>query len=378
MGMAQVAFAMAAPAVCMPAISQQLHMTPAEEGIFLSASFWGLSLAVLAAGPLADRIGFRAILSTSALFTAGGLAAISLASAQATVWAGGFILGVGAGMSDALLTPLVCLLYPQRRIRMANLLHAFYPIGLILTIAIILWLRGLGLAWPASLQALAVLALPYGLAMALLPLPGQSHQGPMRLKTRELFRKSVFLLLLASIFLAGATELGPASWLPKYVETIAGSSARGAMGLMLFGATMAAGRLGATAVVHRLGARLVFIAGAATCVVALLAAAISSDSLVTIITLSLVGLGVSCLWPTVIACAGDKYPQAGASMFSALSALGNFGGVVAPIMIGLVAEQTHSINAGIAALAIAPALAILAMARLLSGRQRPSASNYTS
>jgi hypothetical protein len=40
----------------------------------------------------------------------------------------------------------------------------------------------------------------------------------------------------------------------------------------------------------------------------------------------LVGLTGSCLWPTTLAVAADRYPHGGATMFALLGALGNFGG----------------------------------------------------
>jgi len=62
--------------------------------------------------------------------------------------------------------------------------------------------------------------------------------------------------------------------------------------------------------------------------------------------------------PTILACAGNHFPQGGASMFSLLAAVGNFGGVVGPLLIGLVAERWN-LKAGMATLILAPLLAAL-------------------
>ena len=44
--------------------------------------------------------------------------------------------------------------------------------------------------------------------------------------------------------------------------------------------------------------------------------------------LAVLGLGVSGLWPTILSLAGDRFPQAGASMYSLLHTSGNLGGLV--------------------------------------------------
>ena len=60
--------------------------------------------------------------------------------------------------------------------------------------------------------------------------------------------------------------------------------------------------------------------------------------------LTVFGFGVSAFWPTIMACAGDRYPQAGASMYSLLAAAGCFGGAVGPMTVGLTADGADAID----------------------------------
>ena len=90
--------------------------------------------------------------------------------------------------------------------------------------------------------------------------------------------------------------------------------------------------------VHKLGLRGLFIAGTVLSAVSLLLAALPVSSAFTIFWLSVLGFGIASLWPTILGAAGDRFPQAGASMFSLLATCGNFGGVVGPILVGAVAE----------------------------------------
>ena len=49
----------------------------------------------------------------------------------------------------------------------------------------------------------------------------------------------------------------------------------------------------------------------------------------------------SCLWPSMLAVTADEIPQGGASMFGMLVAMGNFGDVVMPWLVGVTADATN-------------------------------------
>ena len=68
-----------------------------------------------------------------------------------------------------------------------------------------------------------------------------------------------------------------------------------------------------------------------------------------------VGVTGSCLWPTLLAVTADRHPDGGASMFGALAALGNAGGIVLPWVVGWVADHS-SLAIGLALSALAPGL----------------------
>lgn len=368
MGSMALSFSINTQALCLTTISGEFHLDTAAGGFFLSCAFWGLFAGILATGPLADRWGIRALLVSSAVCQAGGFVIASLAHGSVLLFFGAFIVGIGTGMVDPLLTPLVCAVYPDIRTKASNLLHAFYPIGILIVILLTLFLLHIHWTWRGIYQLMAVLCFPYGLGFLILPLPRHLHGGADRLPTRQLMKSLPFLLLLGAIFLAGVTEIGSSQWLPAFIEKTAGSTRTGgALGLLAFGATMALGRLLNSWLSHHISPKRFFLIGGLVCVVSLLLAAIPAPVFFTAGCLAVLGLGISGFWPTILACAGDCFPSAGASMYSTLAALGNFGGVAGPLMVGLVADR-WSLRAGMAFLAVAPAVAILLLLYLLSLR----------
>ena len=372
-GMVTLAFATVAPASSLSAISVDLNLDDAEKGLFLSALYWGFPIAVVISGPAADRFGFRVLLVTGALFQFIGLFLISSASTLASAVWGAVMLGWGGGACGALLTPIVCLTYSDHRARVSNLIHAFYPIGLVLAIGLVLVLMHLGWDWRPILRVLAVLVLPFGLAAAMLRLPTSSYRGPTRLPARRVVRQMGFIVFLLAMLLTGMTEISTTNWLPHFVETQTGSTpATSVVALLLFGLTNALGRLLTSAIVVRWGSRTVFGFGGVLCALSLLMAALPMGTAFTIFWLSVLGFGVAGFWPTILGCAGDRYAQAGASMFSLLTAAGILGGAVGPMAIGLVAE-TYGLRVAMALLAVAPVTVLCLLLRLSSRHVSASA-----
>ena len=357
-GMATVSFIAAVPAVTLTTIASELGMSFSMKGIFLSASFWGLTLAMLVSGPLADRWGFRFILTLSGVLEFSGLLVISRATAPATAIVGGILLGMGGGISDALLTPVVCALFPDKRTQMSNLLHAFYSIGLIISVSLMLGLMHLRIGWRAICVVFSLMALPYAIAMLVLPLPRPTQEKGAKVRLSTILGKGAFLVFLAAIFLAGVTELGPSTWLPNFVEQLQGARTQGAMGLIVFGATMALGRFSISLVARKMGVRRLFLTASLLCAVSLFLAALAVTTFFSILWLGVLAFSVAIFWPTILARAGDRFPEAGASMFSLLSAFGAFGGVVGPLAIGFIAEA-YDLRVAMAALAVAPLVVLL-------------------
>ena len=85
------------------------------------------------------------------------------------------------------------------------------------------------------------------------------------------------------------------------------------------------------------------------------------------------GFTGSSLWPTMLAVAVDRAPDGGATMFAALAAFGNAGGILMPWVIGVVGDA-HDLRWGLATSAIAPLLMLPLVWLLFRRGARPSAS----
>src|SRR5690606_29672321 len=94
-----------------------------------------------------------------------------------------------------------------------------------------------------------------------------------------------------------------------------------------FSLAMAVGRLGIVFLPRRVGPIELMLACCVASVVLFPLASFAPVNGVALACCILAGLAGSCLWPSTLAVAADRYPRGGATMFAVLAALGNLGGI---------------------------------------------------
>jgi fucose permease len=346
-------------------------LTDEQLGRIGAVTFAGLVTAILLTGPLADRLGGRWFAVGGNLLIAAGLLLLGLAPGYRAVLVASFVMGFGAGTLDMILSPIVSALRPERRTVAMNLLHSFYCIGAVATILAGAAALRVGVGWRVVSIGLVPMPVLVGLGfLGLRRLPALVGAGEVRTLVGSLLRRPYFLVTLAAIFLGGATELGFAYWLPAYAEKSLGFSRWTAgMAFLGFSSGMAVGRLGIALLPHSIGPiRLMLACCAATLVLFLLACFAPSRHLALAASV-LAGVSGSCLWPSTLALAADRFPHGGASMFGLLAACGNFGGIFMPWAAGVVADRS-SLRLGLASTALCPLLMIAALLWMAGRRRR--------
>lgn len=344
-------------------------LTQEQLGRLVAISFAGLVIGILVAGPLADRWGAKPFAQLGNGLIGTSLVGAAFAPSYTCLGVALFFLGMGAGVLDMILSPVVAALNPTRRAAAMNWLHSYFCVGAVFTILVGTLALYLGYGWRAA--CLVLTPLPVGLLLAFAPLhfPVLSVAGG-RLRLRTLVKRWWFLVALICIALGGATEIGMAQWLPAYAETSLGYSVwMGGSALLLFSVAMVIGRMGVAAMGTRWDPYKVMAWGCSASVVMFVIGAFSPVPAIALTACILVGLTGSCLWPTMLAVTADRYPDGGATMYGALGAFGNIGGICMPWVVGWVADLSD-LHWGMVISALAPAL----MLPLLLGLRARKAS----
>ena len=354
------------PATCLSTLAADLDMAlDAQKGLFLSAPFWGLAIVALFSGWLAQRLGYRLLMLTSASLQTTGLLVVAAATDQLQAMVGSMLLGLGRGMLVAPLTALLCSIYPDNRTSVANIFHAFFHIGTTVLIGVVLTLFHLDWSWREIFRCFAVLIAPCGLVGFLVPLPGAVRMAERSDRLGHVARQAGFGLIVAGVFFSGMVETGPTAWLPYFIEEAVDTSRSfGALGLLFFALIMVCGRLTVPALVRRWGVRSVFFGGGLLSAISVVMAALPWGIYSTVFWLTLLGLAVSGLFPTVVGYAGDRFPAANTSLFAVINSSAILGSVAAPALVGLAADYL-GLRPAMASLAVAALLFLAIMSRLL-------------
>jgi fucose permease len=335
-------------------------------GALGGCSFAGVVIGIVATGPLADRWGAKPFALGGSALLAVSLLACAFLKTQVTLCMGLFCLGLGAGVLDMILSPVVAALNPERRASAMNLLHSFYCVGAVVTILAGTLVLKAGLGWQTACLCLLPLPVVLVISLAGQSFPEMTPAGIDALTVRQLLRDRWFLLALGAIFLGGATELGMAQWLPAYAEISLGFPAWvGGIALLLFSLAMVLGRW-IIALLPKIDPLRIMMWGCGLSVVAFLLGSFLPIPMAALTACIVAGFTGSCLWPTTLAVTADRFPTGNASMFGLLAALGNAGGIFMPWVVGWVADR-HDLHWGLAVSALAPA-AMLPLLVLMRSR----------
>src|SRR5215831_18949848 len=135
-------------------------------GSALGVAFLGFALTIAIGSPLLDAIGMGRLLGGSgACFFIGTLIVVfagKLAQGAAVynvIWFGMVITGIGWGLVETVINPLAATLYPEEKTKRLNLVHAYWPFGIICGGLIGLAIGQTNLNWQAKLSVVVIPAL---------------------------------------------------------------------------------------------------------------------------------------------------------------------------------------------------------------------------
>ncbi|TVR53855.1 MAG: MFS transporter [Puniceicoccaceae bacterium] len=279
---------------------------------------------LLISGALAGRWGKAPSLGVSCLALGFGMLVYCFAPTYGAVLIAMAVLGVGGGVIEALINPLIQDLHPGNSGRYLNFINAFWSVGVLATVLITGDLLTREVSWRAVIAGLGVLSMAAGALFLLLartgpPAPRHSLREVAGHKVAAL-RSGRFWLFLPMMFLAGAAEGAFTFWSASLVQLHFGGTPRGGgFGTALFATGMIAGRIGSAWLVgqQRLRRLLLTSAAATTVVAALIPFAGSLGPLY--LLLFLAGLSVACFWPSLQSYAADRVPVDATALFILLS-----------------------------------------------------------
>jgi len=298
-------------------------------GAVLGVAFLGFALTIAIGSPLLDYLGMGRLLALSSLcFITGTLVVIHAgslaqgASVYTIVWAGMVVIGIGWGLVETVINPLTTTLYPEEKTSKLNVLHAWWPGGIIIGGLLGLLLGQFDMSWQGKMYCTLIPPAIFG-ALCLgtkFPPTERIQSGlPASVMFREL-KRPMFLVWFGSMFLTAASELAPGQWVDMALTRTVGM--QGIWLLIYVSGLMFVMRHFAGPLAHRLSpVGLLWI----SCLLAsggLLALSVANSPVTGLLAATLWGTGVCYMWPTMLAAASERFPRGGSLLMGLMGTAG--------------------------------------------------------
>lgn len=364
----------------------QFGFTGAELGAIGGAGFTGFCFGIVIGGIVVDKLGYGKlviaafllhILSAFVTFGASGGVESKSSAYQFLLW-GMFIFAFGNGTLEAVANPLIATAFPQNRNHYLNILHASWPLGMILG-GIAGWILDdqMKVGWKFQLALYLIPTVVYGLMFMGQKMP-KSEASQKGLSLGDMFKDvgilggAVVCFLLALFFggvlsnfmapgtasilgyviggallvgigvitqfsmgsfllfvlfvahgLVGAVELGTDGWIQNITGNIL-SSQEGKFLFIFTSLVMFSLRFCAHFIEKKIGLSpvgLLLTCAILACVGLNLTSGVSTFFMA-VLALTVYAVGKTFFWPSMLAVASDRFPRTGAIAISFMGGIG--------------------------------------------------------
>ncbi len=319
----------------------------------LSAVFLTFALTLAFGSPLIDSVGMRNVLLICGGSFITGTSLIVLADKISSgpgvynvVWVGMLLHGIGWGCSEAVINPLTTTLYPDEKTHKLNVLHAWWPGGIIIGGVLGQAIKGTQLDWRLRL---AIVALPAISLLVLLigskfPKTERAAAGvPAKDMLLAIIRPG-FLVWFVAMFLTSAAELVPGNWV-NYTLTRT-VHMQGTWLLVYVAGLMFVMRHFAGTMVHKLSSVGLLWVSSLLAAIGLVALSVADSPVMGFVAATIWGTGVCYMWPTMLAAASERYPRGGAFAMGMIGTAGSLSILFFLPIIGSRFDETAARVAG--------------------------------
>jgi len=284
----------------------------------LGIAFLGYGITILVISPLIDALGMGILMKMSGTLIAIGSVVVILAEEIAgghsywIVWTGMLLVGLGWGLVDTNTNPLVTRLYPQDRTHKLNVIHAWWPAGIVFGGLAGLALGALDATWRVKLGVALIPAvlLTVMCFMARFPLTERAAAGvSFGEMFKEIVRRPMFIVWFFCIWFTATAELAPGQRVDLALTTTDGM--RGIWLLIYISGLMFVMRHFAGPLAHKFSPVGLLWVSCLLASVGLWWLSVANDPVTGFLAATLWGVGVCFLWPTMLATVNDRYPRAG-------------------------------------------------------------------
>ena len=294
---------------------------------------FGFPIATLIGGPMYNTIGPRKLGWIAFISHMAGITFSILSGSFWPLFFSTFFISFGNGMVEAAFNPMIADMYEERKAKMLNKFHVWFPGGLAIgAIAALIIGDYLGGSWQMKMAFMFIPTLIYGYLFwgQKFPEVGKNIGASTSENMKAILKSPVYWFMVVCMVFTATTELGTQGW----VERILGNAgAHPLLILALVTGIMAFGRYFAGPVIKKLDITGVLLASAVISTIALFMMSNATGGMVYVAAI-LFAIGVCYFWPNMISFVADYLPKTGALGMSLIGGIGMVGVSIFQPVIG--------------------------------------------
>jgi hypothetical protein len=315
----------------------QFGFTQAELGGISGGGLIGFGVAIIFFSFFADRFGYGKLMLVAFLLHAASAVvtfaatpvfnAMGKPAAFLCLNAGMWLFALGNGTCEAVINPLTATLFPRNKTHWLNILHAGWPLGLILGAVVGLVFKGIGgnIPWEFKLGVFLLPVLMYGVMMFNRTFPRSEAQASGVSTGNMLVALVAPLLFFLFVLhaLVGYVELGTDGWITNITARVLDNETYALLAFIWTNALMFVLRFFAGPIVHKINPIGLLLVSAllGTAGLYLLGQPFTNTIWLWVGAVTVYALGKTFYWPTLLGVISERFPKAGAL------ALGISGGI---------------------------------------------------
>jgi len=337
-------------------------LTLEQIGWAFTPAFWGFTLAMMIGGPLVDSLGMKKITWLAFITHAIGIVATIMATSQTSLFIATLFIGIGNGMVEAALNPLVTSMFPKEKTKMLNRFHVWFPGGIVIGAVVgYILMDQMNLSWQVMVGTLFIPLTIYGFLFLGQKFP-VTERVEMGISSSQMYKSlasPLFIFIAFCMLLTAGTELGTNQRIESLLKE---SGTNGLLVLAFINGIMALGRLSAGEVAHRLSVSGMLLFSAIFSFLGLMVFT-QVDGSMTFVAAAIFAIGITFFWPTMLSFVAVNIPQSGAIGLAVMGGLGMLSvSIILPVM-GRIMDGATGIEA-VKFMSILPAILIFLFAGL--------------
>lgn len=342
---------------------------------------WGLGLAIAVGcgSALLDTLGMGRVLGLACLLQLLGVT-VTIFSPQLKdvvppmlcLSIGQMILGIGHGCIEATINPLSATVYPDDKTHKLNVLHAWWPGGLVIG-GLLGWFLAtqLNVDWRVQYALIYVPAIVYGAMLIGQKFPPTERKAA-GVSAGEMWQQALrplYIVWWCCMWITAALELGPGRWVQAMLSGHVHMS--GILLLVYISALMFVMRHFAGTMAHKFSPVGLMWISSLLAGIGLFALSYAETPVMALLAATIWGVGVCYMWPTMLGITSERFPRGGALLMGLTGVAGSLSQFfVLPFMGGI---YDHYTQQALGSIPLQEAMKNPAMAQQLADAQLSAA-----